>query len=289
METSTNIAPPAKSFKLTEPTVIDTTAQSKDEGTITTTIMSHSAGPSASPPRKDTARINNFGDGTLTMTREIAAIMRFPTPVPLSVSYPKNWANQEFGLMSQFLADSYGLISNVTGLGSAIDAGKGIGASIKNRSQEAIKRKVLNLSGQAAQGGFLHLNQTELLFQGVDFRELQISHTFAPNSEKELIDSLKIVNIFKKFSAPKKAGAFKLHYPKLFELEFGLNNGGAAGNIFKVKPCACTNVTVDYTPEALWNVFKNGHPVLFKMDLTFKEVELLTDEDFDIGNPFNSH
>ena len=78
-------------------------------------------------------------------------------------------------------------------------------------------------------------------------------------------------------------------YPKLFELNFGVARSGTIENIFKTKLCACTNIQVDYTPDQLWNVFKSGHPVKFNMDLSFKEVELLTEDDFDIGNPYNSH
>lgn len=268
------------------PLVVEMTDSNQNNGFITTTISSHETGPSVSPPNKRETNVNNSGgDGGLTMTRKIAAVVRFPTPVPLTVSYPKNWNTQDFGLMSQFLSQAYGLLSD------GVDTGEmgTLYESAKDKAMLAVKRKIQNLSGEGARAGFLNMNQTELLFQGIDFREINMSHTFAPNSEKELRDALKIVNTFKKYSAPKKGGAFRLIYPKLFELEFGMNNGGKASQIFKTKPVACTNVTVDYTPDQLWNVFRNGHPVMFKVDFAFKEIELLTEEDFDVDDPFNSH
>lgn len=292
---STNRRTAVKPNKADEaPLVIEMTDSAQNNGFITTTISSHETGPSISPPNKKEINFtNNGGDGALTITRKVAAVVRFPTPVPLTVSYPKNWNTQDFGLMSQFLSQAYGLLSD------GVDSGE-MGVlykSAKDKAMLAVQRKIQNLSGAGAQGskdgagrgGFLNVNQTELLFQGIDFREINMSHTFAPNSEKELRDALKIVNTFKKYSAPKKGGAFRLIYPKLFELEFGMNNGGKASQIFKTKPVACTNVTVDYTPDQLWNVFNNGHPVMFKVDFAFKEIELLTEEDFDIDDPFNSH
>ena len=220
------------------------------------------------------------------MSREIAAIVRFPTPVPLTISYPKNWGTQDLGLMKQFLNEAYSLYTDDDNM--SLSDLKKLGGSAVDTGSAAILRKVQNMSGAAASAGFLNVNQTELLFQGIDFRELNISHQFAPKSEQELAANLRIINVFKKFSSPKISN-LRMTYPKLFELDFGVSKNGKIENIFKTKLCACTNIQVDYTPDQLWNVFKGGHPVKFNMDLSFKEVELLTQDDFDIDNPYQSH
>lgn len=265
--------------------VADSTQQSGDGGIITGTVFSHTNQPSAQKTNRKVG-VNNVG-GNINITREIAAVVRFPTPVPLSVSYPKNWGTQDFGLMQQFLSETISLWGDDDT--SSLQATKGTIDSAKSNATQAIKRKVANLSGKDAGAGFLNINQTELLFQGIDFREINLSHTFSPTSEAELTANLQIINIFKKFSAPKLAGPYRLIYPKLFELDFGVSKNGNVKNIFKTKPCALTNITVDYTPDQIWNVFHNGHPVRFKMDLSFKEVELLLEDDFDENDPFNSH
>lgn len=253
-------------------------------------IYSHVNSPSFERVTGDDSRVNVRNQGQVNMTRHIEAILRFPVPVPLSVSYPKTWGNQDFGLLQQFLNESYTLFNNASGVGGHLSALGQAGKAFGVTGEAAIKRKIQNVTGESAASGFLNANQTELLFQGTDFREISVSHTFSPSSERELEKNLQMINIIKKYSAPKLVEPYKLIYPKLFDLDFGVTNGeGTIENIFKTKPCACTNIAVDYTPDQLWNVFKNGHPVKFTMDLTFKEVELLTEDDFDETNPYNSH
>lgn len=284
-ESRSTTSAPKKNHKMPSGVeTVDTVQEGQNTGVVTAGVFSHTTQPSSQKVNKQTTS-NNLGD--TVMSREIAAIVRFPTPVPLTVSYPKNWGTQDLGLMKQFLNEAYSLYVDDDQFSGS--DGKALYNSAKSKGEAAILRKIQNLSGASHSGGFLNFNQTELLFQGIDFRELNISHTFAPNNEAELMDNLKIINIFKKFSAPKIGGPYKLIYPKLFELEFGVTRDGTIENIFKTKPCACVNIQVDYTPEQLWNVFKNGHPVKFQMDLSFKEIELLTEDDFDEENPFNSH
>ncbi len=265
--------------------ITDSLNENENTGFMMASVFSHTNSAITSTVVNRGETISNIGD--TAMSREIAAIVRFPTPVPLTVSYPKNWGTQDLGLMKQFLNEAYSLYVDDDKFNSS-DAGKLYKSAIQT-GEDAILRKVQNLSGASASGGFLNVNQTELLFQGIDFRELNISHSFAPTTEKELMENLKIVNIFKKYSAPKIAPGLKMIYPKLFELDFGIARAGNIENIFKTKLCACTNIQVDYTPDQLWNVFKNGHPVKFNMDLSFKEVELLTEDDFDPDSPFTSH
>ena len=266
---------------VTNPEVVDITATDA-QAHVTTTISTHRTGPRAEPPTNSQTQVNNLGG--ISQTRQIAAVLKFPTPVPLSINYPKNWGTQDFSLMTQFLAESYGIVMD--GQGSFGSDAAAVFRSAKSKAGEAIRRKIQNMTGQTHSGGFLNMNQTELLFQGVDFREINLSHTFAPRSEQELIDSLKLITLYKKYSAPKKSGAYRLSYPALFELDFSLVDGGS---IFKTKPVACTNVSVNYTPNELWNTFNQGHPTMFTVDLSFKEVELLMQDDFDENDPFNSH
>ncbi len=272
-------ASPKSEAVTTSPEVADTSTASSPAH-VTTTVSTHKSGPSAAPPGQNRANVNNFGG--MQQTREIAAIVRFPTPVPLTVSYPKTWGTQDFSLMTQFLAESYGIISDGYQSGDAT----AIFNSAKSKAALAIKRKIQNMTGATHSAGFLNVNQTELLFQGIDFREINLSHTFAPNSEQELTEALKLIAIYKKYSAPKKAGEYRLQYPALFELDFSLKDGG---HIFKTKPVALTNITVNYTPQELWNTFKNGHPTMFTMECSFKEVELLTQDDFDENAPYDNH
>ena len=253
-------------------------------------IYSHTNAPSFERANPNDTAINVRNQGTTNMTRHVEALLRFPVPVPLQVSYPKSWGEGDFGLMKQFLNESYALFNNSSGVLGTLGAVGDIASNGAKTGVAAILRKLQNVGGIDAQNGFLNTTQTELLFQGIDFREINVSHTFAPESEEELRKNLEMLTIIKKYSSPKFSGNYQMIYPKLFDLDFGVTNGvGTIENIFRTKPCACTNIQVDYTPDQLWNIFKNGHPVKFTMELSFKEVELLTEDDFDVDNPYNSH
>ena len=219
--------------------------------------------------------VSNGGD--VKVTRKIAGKAAFDSPAPLRVNYPKNWGASEFNLMKQFLNNSANTIGSDDGFFSK---GGDIMGDAVDKSTESVKRAISNMSGEGAQAGFLNVNQTELLFQGIDFREIQISHVFAPDNEWQLNAAINMIHFFKLNSAPEWDGFGKMTYPMLFDIEFATLTGGKNTSLFKLKPLALTNIEIDYTPDSIWSTFHSGHPVKFTMSLNFKEIELLTRDDF---------
>jgi hypothetical protein len=59
---------------------------------------------------------------------------------------------------------------------------------------------------------------------------------------------------------------------------------GAVENTYynRIATCVLSSCVVDYAPEAVRS-FGDGAPTAIKMDLTFKEMELLTKEMIDVG------
>ena len=48
----------------------------------------------------------------------------------------------------------------------------------------------------------------------------------------------------------------------------------------KFKPCALTNVAVNYTPEGQWMAYDRGMPISVVMTLSFNELEPIYDTDY---------
>ena len=92
------------------------------------------------------------------------------------------------------------------------------------------------------------------------------------------------------FSSPviEKTGSIFLKTPKIFQLEYIYNGDGsdtADGNthpyLNKIKPCALTNVSVNYTPGNTYMTYADGGSMVqTTLTLSFSELEPIYDIDY---------
>jgi hypothetical protein len=167
--------------------------------------------------------------------------------------------------------------------------------SIQNLSPfiaDAFKSKIGGESGftafTAATGGVLASNpQLELIYQSPQFRNFRFSFMFYPRSQKEAQQVLGIIDTLRFHQAPEvlasSYGRF-LVPPSEFEINF-YYNGEENPNIPKITTCVLTDISVDYAPSgfASYETLSNspsrggtGMPVAIRMDLAFKETEIIT-------------
>lgn len=130
--------------------------------------------------------------------------------------------------------------------------------------------------------------QLELLYGSPEFRSFQFQFIFYPRSEKEAMDVQKIIQRLRFHQAPEimtgTAGYFMVP-PSEFDVEF-YYNGEINPNIPAISTCALTNVSVDYAPNGFRayevpgengpSLGKTGMPVAIRVDLTFRELEIMT-------------
>jgi hypothetical protein len=124
--------------------------------------------------------------------------------------------------------------------------------------------------------GYAFNPQSQVLFQGIDFRTFEMSFTFSPKSAREAQQVQKIIKLFRSYAAPTiVTGAAGFFYtpPGVFNLSFR-KDGAVNPNINKITDCVLENVTVNYAPNG-WSSYKDGQPVQTTMDLTFKETVLV--------------
>jgi hypothetical protein len=206
---------------------------------------------------------------------------------------------------------SYSDVSVASGLGIA-GAGLQAGASLMNAGKKGgdaiqknmapfvaeatagfgskfnLDKNVLFTALSAATGGALAVNpQLELIYQSPSFRNFRFQFMFYPRSRKEAEQVLSIIDMFTFHQAPEVLTSSFGRYlvpPSEFDIKF-YYNGQENPNIPKVSTCVLTGVSIDYAPngfasyETLLNSPERGGtgmPVAIRMDLSFKETEIIT-------------
>lgn len=129
----------------------------------------------------------------------------------------------------------------------------------------------------------------ELLFNGVNLRQFQFTFDMAPRSRDEAEEVKQIIRMFKKEMAARSGGAgtgtntnmgLFITAPSLFQLTYRSGpNKHPFLNTFK--PCALTDVAVNYTASGTYATYDDGSPVHIQMGLTFKEINPVYSEDYE--------
>ena len=136
----------------------------------------------------------------------------------------------------------------------------------------------------ARQEGQIFNPNMELLFDGPTLRNFRFSFKMTPRSQEEAEQCKLIIRTFKMNMAPKvtsgrgKQSLF-LNTPNVFQLRYktGYRNHPF---LHKFKQCFLTDISVNYTGEGVYATYENREPVSMIMDLTFKELEPIYDQDY---------
>ena len=169
-------------------------------------------------------------------------------------------------------------------------------SEVDSQTQEAV---VQAITGKAinAIGGNLNINSVigrstglalnnnlELLFNGVTLRTFPFNVTFTPRSQKESQVVLEIIRSLKSAMAAKKnatqgQGGIFLRAPDVFTLRY-LHNGKDHPFLNRIKDCALTGLSVNYTGAGTYASYFDGSPVAINMSMTFKELNPVYHEDY---------
>ena len=128
-------------------------------------------------------------------------------------------------------------------------------------------------------------NNLELLFKGVNLRSFPYSITFSPRGPTEANVVKQIIRRLKASMAP-KAGEFNgsaqgifIQSPDVFQLRF-LKDDTDHPFLHTFKLCALTGMSVNYTNAGTYTSYEDGTPVNIRMSLTFKELNPIYHEDY---------
>ena len=123
----------------------------------------------------------------------------------------------------------------------------------------------------------------ELLFKGPDLRSFSFTWKMSPRDQRESIEIAKIIRMFKQSMAPQKTEEqLFLTAPSIYDLT--LRVGKKRNNFLpKMKTCALTDCSVNYTPDGSFMAYDNDSMVAYEMSLSFQEIEPIYNNDMSTG------
>ena len=144
--------------------------------------------------------------------------------------------------------------------------------------QQAIQNK--NLSSRMT-GAILNPN-VELLFNRPQLRPFSFRFFLAARSDTEAIQVKKIIRFFKQGMSVKetKTDIF-LKAPNIFKIKYRYGKDGTDHpGLNRIKECALTSCSVDYTPNNSYMTFEDGTMTAYAITLQFQELEPITETDY---------
>ena len=194
-----------------------------------------------------------------------------------------------------------GNVAGADGLGGAVVLGdilanqSGGPNALKETFNAEITSRILAMAGIEASAasilargkGVIPNSNLELLFQAPMLREFQFNYRMSPRSDSEARVVNHIVRFFKQGMAAKKQTAvsgtgasYFLGTPNVFRLQYRTANNEAPEGVNRIKTCALTGTSVNYTPEGAWAAYEGGQPVSIMLSMRFQELEPVYDTDY---------
>ena len=227
----------------------------------------------------------SFAGGSSRPLKRLRTAIALHVPNQLQVRYSASWGEED-------TATSLMLGSGIESAGEAIM--KAFGGDLEGAKQSGagVFSGLANLGLSKAPGaaavsvntGLTANPRKEQLFKGVDFRTFQFEYQFFPRDEKESRNVQEIIKLFKFHMHPDFAdkNKFLYVYPSEFDISY-FTNGAENPHIHKHTSCVLQEMSVNYTPNSMFNTFEDGSPVQINVQLTFKELALLDKDKIEKG------
>ena len=129
--------------------------------------------------------------------------------------------------------------------------------------------------------GAIFNNNLSLLFNGPTLRPFNFNFNVSPRDQKESIEVLKIIRMFKQSSAVQRTtNGLYLGTPHVFRLEF-LSGGQPHKFLPRIKECALLIFSTNYMPNNTYMTYENSSMVAYNLQFTFQELDPIFNDDYD--------
>ena len=190
-------------------------------------------------------------------------------PNSLVARYSASWDAEDMVLASA-ATDITNALTNKNSSQSVSDTGKAVLTNLG-------LSKVPGGGIAQAMSGVAPNPKKEQLFRNVDFRTFNFEYQFAPRNAKESQQVKNIIDLFKLHMHPefKDTAGFLFLYPSEFEIVY-YQGDSENMNLPRHTSSVLIDMSVNYTPQTMFNTFENGASTLITINLTFKELAILT-------------
>jgi hypothetical protein len=224
-------------------------------------------------------------------------------PNNIALSEEAGWGGESLGVVGALtkggLKSGDGdMVSSLLGAGAGsagqilAAAGGGIVGSVLGKMGIAMGGIIGMVGGGAIQKGaeaafsVAQNPYMEMMFSGIGFRQFKFDFVFHPRHKTEIREVGKIIQAFRKHSRPKWVGGMLgksfMEYPQEYQIHFLTGFKGSwipNQHLPTLKPCVCSNVETNFTPNNIWSAYKDGAPVAITLGLSFQEKELYMADD----------
>lgn len=216
--------------------------------------------------------------GTVSRSADIVMYV----PVGITETFGAQWTGGDMGVIGSIEK----AVTGEGGTGGAFDMLKDLGTGLaaeglgkigaQSMGNPALKNAALKRAGKQINP------QYEIFFERPSARTFSFDFKMIPRNAQEAQAIQDIVKTFKLYASPSldstgEAGRY-YNYPCYFQIEYWNSD-----RLHKIKDCALTNITVNYTGSATPGTYYDGAPIQTDMTLNFMESELLTRQDIQNG------
>ena len=211
-------------------------------------------------------------------------------PQDIQGEYGANWGGASFGAAFQQLARTManGGIPNASSFDNSIDA---MISGAKNMQYKATVdglNRGLGSSVSLSQlmsgvSGTIVNPNVEMMYESPELRGFQLKFKMQARNQKETNSIRELCYQFKKamlasyggqtMGGKLDAGGF-ITVPKICQVSF-MTGKDLNQYVPQYKPCAITQVNINYTPDGAWASLADGAPVSTEIAITFKETKLI--------------
>jgi hypothetical protein len=168
------------------------------------------------------------------------------------------------------------------GIGMATATAGFVGGAFLGERGGAVVGSVADAAGRNAQNitglvGYPINPRVEVIFSRSQLRQYVFEFLMAPRNLKESESMKAIIDTLRYHSVPEldpDTAGFTFIPPAELDITF-YNKGIENLNIPRINTCVIDRIEVDYAPSGTYATFTNGHPVMARLSLGVREVEIL--------------
>lgn len=228
-------------------------------------------------PMPATIQDNNAADWQSGTMNPIQSVM---TTAGMNAIKSQNFLASLGGSVGKFFTDVGAAAQSGEGQ-SGLAAGAAAAAVQAALGQGNIDSIISRATGQVFN------ENVELLFNGVTMRPaFNFTFDMVPRDSKESAEIKTIIRTLKKNMTPQKGtpgvdgGGLFVKAPNVFKLEY-MSGGKQHPFLHRFKPCALTQMSVNYNGSAQYATYADATPVHMQLTLQFQELSPIYAEDYE--------